>query len=84
MSHLRKSKARERFTIRHQYLRGSYKKKGVGDKKEKNKKLATREIRGKAEVNSIIENKGRESLKMGQRDAAKSSNMAKMKTAKRI
>lgn len=69
MSHLRKSKARERFTIRHQYLRGSYEIKRRQERKNKN--LATREIRGKAEVNSIIENKGRESLKMGEYNAAR-------------
>lgn len=75
MSHLRKSKARERFTIRHQYLRGSYEKKRRQERKNKN--LATREIRGKAEVNSIIENKGRESLMLQELQHGKDENCQK-------
>lgn len=54
MSPLRKSKAQEGFTIRHQYLMDSLK------NKEKKKHLTTRELRGKEELQSVMENKGKE------------------------
>lgn len=73
MSPLRKIKAREKFTIRHQYLRCS-----LNNRSQERKSLAIREIRGK-EVNSIVKNKGRESFKMGESDATKSSYKARMK-----
>ena len=49
MSPLRKSKAQEGFTIRHQYLMDSLK-----------NYLTTRELGGKAELQSVMENKGKE------------------------
>lgn len=52
--------------------------------KQKQKNLATREIRGKVEVNDVMENQGKESFKMGESDSSKSYNKARVKTAQRI